>query len=82
MGALSAVEFGNRDRLGGGCGLLLHERLGDLGFTFACRGQAVAEFITYAAQLGYAGDDTGLFDKWWERHQLLHIFALCKVPMC
>ena len=52
-----------------GSGHLLHQRLGQMGLGGLAGGQALAQVGAQAAQLGYAGDDAGLFGEGWQTNQ-------------
>jgi hypothetical protein len=45
---------------------ILHQRLGQMGLGGLAGGQALAQVGAQAAQLGYAGDDAGLFGEGWD----------------
>jgi len=47
----------------------IDQRLGQMGLGGLAGGQALAQVGAQAAQLGYAGDDAGLFGEGWERDQ-------------
>lgn len=44
----------------------IHQRLGQMGLGGLAGGQALAQVGAQAAQLGYAGDDAGLFGEGWD----------------
>ena len=46
-----------------------HQRLCQMGLGGLAGGQVLAQVGAQAAQLGYAGDDAGLFGERWERQQ-------------
>jgi hypothetical protein len=53
------------------------QRLGQMGLGGLAGRQALAQVGAQAAQLGYAGDDAGLFGEGW--HWKRAIFQLCHV---